>query len=140
MVFHRHRVRVRFTETECTGVVNFIHYGRWMDEALLDGLTERGLSYDKFGNLYLNGRMLDGMFMLGEYKVRMEKPSKLLDYIDVEIDIDEMREKVIVFGALFKDASTGDILARGSLTYIYVNVKEWKAAPIPEELKELLRS
>ncbi|HID05436.1 MAG TPA: hypothetical protein EYH45_06960 [Candidatus Caldiarchaeum subterraneum] len=138
MPFHRHRVRVRFTETECTGVVNFINYGRWMDEALLDGLTERGLSYDRFGNLYLNGKKLDGVFMLGEYRVRMEKPSKLLDYIDVEITVDEMREKVVVFGALFKDASTGETLAKGSLTYVYVDVKLWKAASIPKELKELI--
>ena len=138
MVFHRHRVRVRFTETECTGVVNFLHYGRWMDEALLDGLAERGLSYDRFGNLYLNGQMLDGMFMLGEYSVRMEKPSKLLDYIDVEVVVREVREKVVVFGALFRDASTGEVLARGSMTYVYVDTKAWKSAPIPGELRALL--
>ena len=139
MVFHRHRVRVRFTETECTGVVNFVHYGRWMDEALLDGLTERGLSYDRFGNLYLDGKMLDGMFMLGEYWVRMEKPSKLLDYIDVEITVKEMREKVVVFAATFKDASTGETVAKGTLTYIYVDTKAWKSAPIPDELRNILR-
>ncbi|KPV63370.1 MAG: acyl-CoA thioesterase YbgC [Candidatus Bathyarchaeota archaeon BA1] len=134
----RFEFRVRFGDTDCTGRVYFPVYVRWIDDAITELLRGRGVSYDASGGLIIDDVKLDEIFVLGEYRCRIKKPSRLDDVIVVDIKMKEVRNKVVVFKGNLFNRITGDELASGQITYICVD-KSGKSTEIPKRLLEVLK-
>ncbi len=114
-----YRLRVHWDDTDCTKRVYLGKYIKWIDDACTEYLRERGLAFDPDGWLYLNGKPLDGGFVVGEYTCRIEHASGFDDVMRVKIGIKEKRSKVVVFRGDIFDAK-GRLACRGTLTYIYI--------------------
>lgn len=134
----RFKFRVRFGDTDCTGRVYFTAYVRWMDDAITELLRGRGISYDASGGLFVENVKLDETFVLGEYRCRIEKPSRFDEVIVVDIRVKEVRNRVVVFEGNLSNGVTGDKLASGEITYVCVD-KSGKSTDIPKRLLEALR-
>ena len=134
----RFEFRVRFGDTDCSGRVYFPVYVRWIDDAITELLRGLGVSYDTSGGLFFEDVKLDETFVLGEYRCRVEKPSRLDDVIVVDIRVKEVRNRVVVFEGNLSNGVTGDKLASGKITYICVD-KSGKSTDFPERLLKALK-
>jgi len=134
----RFEFRVRWGDTDCTGRVYFTVYIRWIDDATTELLRGRGINYDSSGGLFLEGVKLNETFVIGEYKCRIEKPSRFDDVIVVDVGVKEIRNRVAVFEGNLFDGITGDKLASGEITYVCVD-KSGKSTDIPERLLKALK-
>jgi acyl-CoA thioesterase FadM len=109
-----------------------------MDDAITELLRGRGISYDASGGLFVENVKLDETFVLGEYRCRIEKPSRFDEVIVVDIRVKEVRNRVVVFEGNLSNGVTGDKLASGEITYVCVD-KSGKSTDIPKRLLEALR-
>ena len=77
------------------------------------------------------------MFVIGEYRCRIEKPSVLDDVLRVVVWIGEIRQKVVVNRGLFYN-SNNEVAARCEITYVCVDKKTGRSEKIPEEVRREL--
>jgi YbgC/YbaW family acyl-CoA thioester hydrolase len=132
-----YRLRVHWDDTDCTGRVYLGKYIKWIDDACTEYLRERGMVFGSDGWLRLDGRELGESFVVGEYSCRIEHTSGFDDILTVRISVREKRPKVVVFQGDILDES-GRLVARGSLTYIYIK-RGMKAVPMPQKLFDRLK-
>jgi YbgC/YbaW family acyl-CoA thioester hydrolase len=130
-----YRLRIHWDDTDTTKRVYLGKYIKWIDDACTEYLRERGMVFDPDGWLSLDGRTLDGSFVVGEYCCRIEHNSFFDDVLTVNIGVQDKRSKVIVFRGDIVDG-TGKIVAKGTLTYIYIKKQEGglKAVQMPQEV------
>lgn len=131
-----YRLRVHWDDTDTTKRVYLGKYIKWIDDACTEYLRERGLAFDPDGWLSLNGRPLNGGFVVGEYSCRIGRTSGFDDVLTVRIGIKEKRPKVVVFRAEIVDEE-GRLVAHGTLTYIYIK-RGMRAVPMPPGVSDLL--
>jgi len=130
-----YRLRIHWDDTDTTRRVYLGKYIKWIDDACTEFLRERGMVFDPDGWLSLDGKALSGSFVVGEYSCRIEHNSFFDDILTVKISVQELRPKVIVFrGDILDDA--GRLVARGTITYIYIQKRKdgLKAIEMPAEI------
>jgi len=130
-----YRLRIHWDDTDTTKRVYLGKYIKWIDDACTEYLRERGMVFDPDGWLRLDGKMLDGSFVVGEYTCRIEHNSFFDDVLTVKISVQDKRSKVIVFRGDIIDG-TKKIVAKGTLTYIYIKKRKGglKAVAMPQNV------
>lgn len=136
---HRVELRVKFGDTDCTGRVYFTTYARWIDDTVVEFFRAGGATFTADGSINLIGRTLSGTFVLGEYQCRIEAPSKFDDPVVVEVGPKEVRDRVAIFEGRITDASNGKLLARGQISYVYVDKRTGRSSEIPADLLRLVK-
>jgi YbgC/YbaW family acyl-CoA thioester hydrolase len=134
-----YRLRIHWDDTDTTKRVYLGKYIKWIDDACTEYLRERGMVFDPEGWLSLDGMPLKGSFVVGEYSCRIERTSLFDDVLTVRISVREKRPKVIVFRGDIYDV-TGGLVAKGTLTYIYIEKRKGnlKAADMPAVVADRL--
>lgn len=133
------RYRIKVSDTDCGGRVFFPSYVRFLNEAILHMLRVRGVTlHGTFSVTYVDGKPLEGHFVVGEYSCRIEAPSQYDDVVNIEVWVKKIGERSITFEGQMLDKNSGRKLAGGWITYVYVHND--KSMKIPEELIERIRS
>lgn len=133
-------IRVKFGDTDSTGRVYFTSYIRWIDDAIIEYLRQRGLAYTGRGVMLMDGTPHENAFVIGEYHCRIERPSAYDDPIRLQIRVREITQRTVVFECKMFDAKGDSLLASGYITYVYVNPKKLKSTDIPEDLAIRIRA
>jgi acyl-CoA thioester hydrolase len=128
--------RIRFHDTDHSGRVYFANYINWIDDDITEFLRAKGITFPDIQKTLVNSEIVEGTFVIGEFSCRIHAPSKFDDVVKVRSRVAEVRRKVLRFESEVLDANTGQKLASGSITYIWV--KGESSAPIPEQILKCL--
>jgi len=128
--------RIRFHDTDHSGRVYFANYINWIDDDITEFLRTKGITFPDIQKTLVNSEIVEGTFVIGEFSCRIHAPSKFDDVVKVRSRVAEVRRKVLRFESEVLDANTGQKLASGSITYIWV--KGESSAPIPEQILKCL--
>jgi len=133
------RYRIKVSDTDTGGRVFFPNYVRLLNEAILHAFRLRGITlHPKFSLTYVDSKSLDGHFVVGEYFCRIEAPSQYDDVVWVEVWVNKIGKRSITFEGKMLDESRGITLAKGWITYVYV--QNDKSKEIPNELIKHINS
>ena len=130
----RHRLRVRYAEIDAQGVVFNAHYLTYFDTALNEAFRGRGVNWLQQAST--SGCDVQLVRSLVEYKASL--------HFDEEIDVcarvarigrSSIQWALAVFGA-----EQSDLRATGEIVWVYSNLKESRAEPLPDWLKNTLEN
>ena len=133
-------LRVMFEDTDCTGRVHFSKYAVWLDNGIVHYLRRRRLKHLEDGSIIDEDRGERVAFAIGEYYVRMDRPSKLGDLIRVESRPSEIRRRVVVFEGELRSYPSEALLARGRVTLVHIDPSTSRSRDMPEWLVEKIRA
>ncbi|MEM4201030.1 MAG: acyl-CoA thioesterase [Nitrososphaerales archaeon] len=133
------KYRIKVSDTDCGGRVFFPSYVRLLNEAILHMFRVRGVTlHGTFSLTYIDGKPLEGHFVVGEYSCRIEAPSQYDDVVIIEVWIKKIGEHSITFEGQMVDTQARKKLASGWITYVYV--QNDKSKKIPAELIERIKA
>ena len=129
---HTSQVKVRFYDTDLSSAVFFTNQIKWFDSiAVLDFLEERGITWNDLIKENVDIPIATVTF---DYKA----PIFLGDVLDVTVEEVIVGNKSIRFAGSIYRHETGELLARGSEVYVFIDVSSRKAIPVPPAVRERL--
>lgn len=136
MKAHKTELRVRFSETDASGVVFFANYFSWINVA--GESLFRDLGYDLW-----KVRLQEGMiFVATDATASYLSPARHNDELEILTNVRRITESTVGFHMDFVRRADGRILATGEVSLKCVRLggdNGLRAAEIPGELAESLR-
>ena len=130
MTVHRHRLRVRYGETDQMGFVHHSVYLLYFEEGRTGLMRELGLPYS-----LLEGR---GHFLpVTETTLRFRTPARYEEELDVETRVGEVSGARVRFDYRVLQAEGGRVVAEGFTTLASMDA-DGKARRLPEDLAAVL--
>jgi len=124
--------RVTWADTDAAQVVHYSNYFRFLERAEEDFYRHLGFS---FIDIAKTGLWLPRVEVFCRYK----KPAGFNDLIEVELTVEELREKSIKYGFRMFNKEAGTLLAEGYVVIVMADKQTQKAVAIPKEIAEKLR-
>jgi YbgC/YbaW family acyl-CoA thioester hydrolase len=124
-------LRVTWADTDAAQVVHYSNYFRFLERAEEDFYRFLGFS---FFDIAKTGLWLPRVEAFCRYK----KPARFNDLIEVELAVEELREKSIKYGFRMFNKGTGALLAEGYVVIVMADRQTQRAVPIPREIAEKL--
>jgi acyl-CoA thioester hydrolase len=126
-------VRVTWSDTDAAQIVHYSKYFVFLERAEEELYRSLGFS---FTDLASKGLCFPRVEAFCQYK----KPARFNDLLEVELTIEELKEKSVKYGFKVNNKETGDLLAVGHLVVVAVDRQTGKATQIPLEIVEKLKS
>jgi acyl-CoA thioester hydrolase len=126
-------VRVTWSDTDAAQIVHYSKYFVFFERAEEELYRSLGFS---FTDLASKGLCFPRVEAFCQYK----KPARFNDLLEVELTIEELKEKSVKYGFKVNNKETGDLLAVGHLVVVAVDRQTGKATQIPLEIVEKLKS
>ena len=132
MITHETLIRVRYSETDQMGVVHHGNYASYLELARLDWLEKLGFSYKKME--------AEGI-MLPVYKLDFvfKNPAYFDDILCVKTSLQRLPRASIIFNYEIYNQHK-KLLTTAQSTLVFVNKKEWKPMPCPQEILDRLKA
>ncbi len=127
-VIHHEPFRVRFYECDAYGHLNNVNYLRWMQEAAFGASAAVGYDssrYDEIGHLWL----------VRESDVEYLTPLVYGDEVTIKTWVSDFRRSHSLRQYEFTNQRTGQLAARASTDWVYVNAQTLRPAAIPPEMQ-----
>jgi len=128
----RTSLRVAWVDTDAAQVVHYSNYFRFFERAEEEFYRHLGFSFD---DAVKHGVWLPRV----EVFCRYHKPAKFNDLLEVELTIEELREKSVKYGFRISDKETATLLADGYVVVVAADKQTGKSTLIPKEIAEKLR-
>jgi acyl-CoA thioester hydrolase len=128
-VVHLEPFRVRFCECDAYGHLNNVNYLRWMQEAAFGASGAVGYDfsrYDEIGHLWL----------VRESDVEYLTPLVYGDEVTIKTWVSDFRRSHSLRQYEFTNTRTGQLAARASTDWVYVNTQTLRPAAIPPEMQQ----
>jgi acyl-CoA thioester hydrolase len=125
-------IRVAWVDTDGAGVVHYSNYFRFFERAEEEFYRSLGFTFTDYKTTEL-------WFPRVEAFCQYKKPAKYDDVIEVEVSVEELREKVLKLGFRLTNTNAGDLLALGHLVIVAADKQAGKAAKIPSSMFDRLR-
>lgn len=129
----RTSLRVTWVETDAAQVVHYSNYFRFFERAEEEFYRHLGFSFDdaiKYGV----------WFPRVEAFCQYKKPARFNDLLEVELTIEELKEKSVKYGFRISDKETGTLVADGYVVVVAADKQTGRSTQIPMEIAEKLRS
>jgi len=75
-----------------------------------------------------------------EAHCQYKKPAKFNDLLEIELTVEDLKEKSVKYGFKIYNKKTNELIAEGYLVAVAVNRHTLKAVQIPQEILEKLRA
>lgn len=124
--------RILWVDTDAAQVVHFSNYFRFFERA--EEEFYRYLGFD-FGDFARKGLWFPRVEVFCRYK----KPARFNDLIEVELTVEELREKSVRYGFKVANKESRDVLANGYLVAVVADRQTGKSVPIPVDIVEKLK-
>ena len=128
-----HTLRVRWAEVDRQGIVFNAHYLTYFDVAITEYWRAIGYPYPQA--LLAIGA---DTFVV-KATVEYHAPARYDDVLEIEVSVEELREKVIKLGFRVTNKNSEDLLALGHLVIVAADKQIGKAAKIPLDMFDKLR-
>jgi len=126
-------IRVTWADTDAAQVVHFSNYFRFFERAEEEFYRDLGFSFTDFRSRGL-------WFPRVEAFCRYRKPAGFNDMLDVEVTVEELRDKSVRLGFTVINTETRDLLASGYLVIVAADRQTGRATQMPAEVFEKLKS
>jgi acyl-CoA thioester hydrolase len=125
--------RVSWIETDAAQIVHFSNYFRFFER------TEEEL-YRHLGFTFNDVMKKHHIFLPRvEAFCQFKKPAMFNDLLEVEMRVEEIKEKSIKYGFKIFNKESAVLLANGYITIVAVDKHTEKAVKIPQEITEKLK-
>ena len=128
----RTSLRVTWVDTDGAGVVHYSNYFRFFERAEEEFYRSLGFT---FADYKASGLWFPRVEACCQYK----KPAHYDDVLEIEVSVEELREKVIKLGFRVSNKNSEDLLALGHLVIVAADKQIGKAAKIPLDMFDKLR-
>ena len=125
-------VRVTWADTDAAGVVHFSKFFVFFERAEEEFYRSVGLSFKDFRN---KGLWLPRVEAFCQYK----KPARFEDLLEVELTLEELREKSARLGFIVTNKETAELLANGYFVAVAADKNTGRATQIPKEFADKLK-
>ncbi len=125
--------RVVWAETDAAQVVHYSNYFRFFER------TEEEF-YRQLGFTFIDTAEKGLWFPRVESFCQYKKPARFNDLLEVELTIDELKEKSIKYGFRILNKETTVLLAIGYITVVAADKRTGKATALPKEIVEKLKA
>jgi acyl-CoA thioester hydrolase len=124
--------RVTWADTDAAQVVHYSNYFRLFERAEEEFCRHLGFN---FTDLRIKGLWFPRVEAFCQYK----KPAKFNDLLEIELNVEELREKAVKYYFKVFNKENSDLLATGYVVIVAADKQAGKATPIPEEIVEKLK-
>jgi len=124
--------RASWADTDAAQVVHFSNYFRFFERAEEEFYRRLGFS---FTNVKDKGLWLPRVEAFCQYK----NPAKFNDLLEVELTIEELKEKSVKYGFKIFNKESAILLATGYVVIVAADKQSGKATRIPNEIVEKLK-
>lgn len=125
--------RVSWADTDAAQVVHFSNYFRFFEK------TEEEF-YRHLGFTFTDAEDKGLWFPRVEAFCQFKKPARFNDLLEVELTIEELRQKSIKYGFKIFDKKSAVLLADGHVVVVAADKQTGKATQIPKEIAEKLKT
>lgn len=124
------RTRVGFSDTDAQGVVYYGRYNPYFDLARVEYLRSLGLLHDR----------REGDFVMRANDVEYFAPARFDDELEVHARVSRLGRTSVTFEFAAYKHDDGTLMVTAHQTLVYVDVRERRALPVPEDYKaEIVR-
>jgi acyl-CoA thioester hydrolase len=125
--------RVTWVDTDAAKVVHYSNYFRFFERAEEEFYASLGFA---FADSVSKGLWFPRVEAFCQYR----KPARFNDVLEVEVSVEELKEKSVKYGFKVANKNTGDLLADGYVVAVAADQQTGRATAIPEEIAMKLRS
>ncbi|MGD0979789.1 MAG: thioesterase family protein [Candidatus Bathyarchaeia archaeon] len=125
-------VRVTWADTDAAGVVHFSRFFVYFERTEEEFYRSLGLSFTDLRN---KGLWLPRVEAFCQYK----KPARFEDMLEVELTLEQLREKSAKLGFTVTNKETAELLATGYFVVVAADKNTGKATQIPKEFADKLK-
>jgi len=125
-------LRVTWADTDAAQVVHYSNYFRFLERAEEDFYRYLGFS---FFDIAKRGFWFPRVEAFCQYR----KPARYNDLIEVELIIEELREKSVKYGFRMFNKETEVLLVEGYVVIVMADKQTQKAIQIPKEIADKLK-
>jgi acyl-CoA thioester hydrolase len=125
--------RVSWADTDAAQVVHFSNYFRFFERAEEEFYRHLGFSFTDY-------KLTPGLwFPRVEVLCQYKKPARFNDTVEVELSIEELREKSVKYDFKIVNKESAALLANGYIVIVAADKQTGKATQIPSEIVEKLK-
>jgi len=124
--------RVTWADTDAAQVVHYSNYFRFFERAEEDFYRYLGFTF-----IDIKDRQL--WFPRVEAFCQYKKPARFNDLLEVEVTVEELKEKSVKYGFQVFNQQSKVLLARGYVVVVAADKNTEKAARIPEDIVAKLK-
>jgi acyl-CoA thioester hydrolase len=124
--------RVVWADTDAAQVVHYSNYFRFFERAEEEFYRQIGFSFTDTTKRGL-------WFPRAEAFCRYKKPARFNDLLEVELTVEELKEKSIRIGFRIFNKETAVLLAEGYIVVVAAEKQNGKATQIPQDIVEKLK-
>jgi YbgC/YbaW family acyl-CoA thioester hydrolase len=126
--------RVSWADTDAAQVVHFSNYLRFFEKAEEEFYRHLGFSFS-------DAKLSRGLwFPRVEVFCQYKKPARFNDILEVELTIEDLKEKSVRYGFKILNKETATLLANGHVVIVAADKQAGQATQIPKEIVEKLKS
>ncbi len=125
------RIRVRYAETDQMGVVYYANYLVWMEVARVDYCQAAGFRYK---DLEVEHGIL---LAVTEANCRYKSPARYDDEVEITTTLSRANRRAVTFEYEMKSVSSGQVLAQGFTSHMFLN-RELRPASLPDAFRKML--
>lgn len=125
-------VRVTWADTDAAGVVHFSRFFVYFERTEEEFYRSLSLSFTDLRN---KGLWLPRVEAFCQYK----KPARFEDILEVELTLEQLRDKSAKFGFTVTNRETAELLATGYFVVVAADKNTGKATQIPKEFADKLK-
>jgi len=123
-------LRVSWAETDAAQIVHFSNYFRFFERTEEELYRHLGFNFNDVM------RKHNILFPRVEVFCRFKKPARFNDLLEVEMRVEEIKEKSIRYGFKILNNESAVLLANGYIVIVAVDKQTGKATAIPTEIIE----
>ena|SRR3972149_1536318 len=124
--------RVTWVDTDAAQVAHYSNYFRFFERAEEEFYRYLGFTFDDAAKRGL-------WFPRVEAFCQFKKPARFNDLIEVQLTIEELREKSVKFGFRITNKEKASLLAIGHLVIVAADKQTEKATLLPQDMSEKLK-
>jgi len=124
--------RVSWADTDAAQVVHFFNYFKFFEKVEEEFYSHIGFSVDSIAD---RGIWLPRVEVFCQYK----KPAKFNDLLEIELTLEELKEKSVKYDFKIFNKETAALLANGYVIIVAADKQTGKATQIPSELAGKLK-
>ncbi|MGC8998705.1 MAG: acyl-CoA thioesterase [Candidatus Bathyarchaeia archaeon] len=124
--------RVSWVDTDAAQIVHFSNFFRFFERAEEEFYQHLGLIN------WLGSK--DVIMPRVEAFCQFKKPARFNDLLEIELTVEELKEKAVKYGFKVYNKETAELLANGYLVAVAVNRHTLKATQIPADVAEKLKA
>jgi acyl-CoA thioester hydrolase len=124
--------RVTWVDTDAAQVVHYSNYFRFFERAEEDFYRHLGFT---FTDIKDRGLWFPRVEVFCQYK----KPARFNDLLEVEVSVEELREKSVKYGFQVFNKESMTLLAKGYVVIVAADKQTGKATAIPKEIATKLK-